>query len=33
VLALLVYFGECDQRHLGACEDHTWSRVWDCFII
>ena len=19
---------ECDQKHLGACEDHTWSRVW-----
>jgi len=28
VLALLVCFGSVIKKHLGAYEDHTWSRVW-----
>jgi len=28
VLALLVCFGSVIKKHLGACEDHTWSQVW-----
>ena len=27
-VSLACVLWECDQKHLGACEDHTWSRVW-----
>jgi len=26
ILACVLW--ECDKKHLGACEDHTWCRVW-----
>jgi len=27
-VSLACVLWECDKKHLGACEDHTWSRVW-----
>jgi len=26
--SLVCVLWEFDQKHLGACEVHTWSRVW-----